>query len=93
MFSPEEIAYLEKRKPKRLSYSIPEEASLFQTIHGAHTISRAIELDAISSAFLKKQNEFLKTRPKTERPEVSWEMGVQNEQCIEKYGCSMYQFW
>jgi hypothetical protein len=91
MFSPEEIVYIEKRKLKQLSYSIPEESSLFQTIHGAHTIQRAIELDALQSLHYQRQNEKT-SRPKTPRREISWELGMMNERCIDENGFSMFQF-
>ena len=92
MFSQEEIDYIEKWKLKRLSHSIPEESSLFQTIHGAHTIRRAIELDALQSQYYKRQNE-LASRPKPKRYEISWELGLMNERCIAENGFSMFEFW
>lgn len=93
MHTQEEREYIEKRKLKRLSHTIPEEESLYQTIHGAHTIKSAMELDAITSAYHKKQKALAEARPKPVRHEASWEMGMQNERCIEKYGCSVYHFW
>ena len=80
------------RQLKKLSHSIPEEDSLFQTIHGAHTIKRAMELDALQSHYYQRQNE-LASILKSPRHEISWELGIRNEQCIEQHGCSVFQFW
>ena len=93
MFSVEEKECIEKRKLKRLTFFIPEQESLFQTIYGACTVSRLLELEKLYSEYRQKQNELKQARPKPVKHEVSWEMGLQNEQCIEEHGCSLYQFW
>lgn len=79
-------AYLVKHNLKRLSFDGVND--LYQTRHGAHTIERAMELDAVHARFgqaMRQQK--LATQHLTP---VSAELEARNERCIDRFGCGMY---
>ena len=76
-------SYVKSRNLKRLSYDGP--SSLYQTIHGAVTIDRAMELDDLQKSYFRQ----LKPRPSS-AIQISHDLATRNERCIDEHGCSEF---
>lgn len=83
----EQIDYLQKYKPKKLTGDFDRHA-LYQTEWGAVTIERALELEKVRANWLDKLNNTPKVN--YSEPKMSYEMGIQNERCIDEYGCAAF---
>lgn len=84
--SDDQQAYLVKHKLKRLTFDGVND--LYQTRHGAHTIERAMELDAVHARFGEAMRQ-QKLATQHLIP-VSDELEARNERCIDQFGCGTY---
>lgn len=87
--TPEEDEYRIKHGLKRLTFDGVND--LYQSlVWGADTIRRFIEKDAHKTEWLKKQNALNAELAKHKPIQISDEMEIQNERCIDTYGCSQH---
>lgn len=94
MLTPEQQVYVNKYKPKRLTFDGVND--LYQTIFGARTIANALEMEALQSVYfarLQRARKVLQERLKNDPQSLEClERGIVNEQCIEAHGCSI-ELW
>jgi hypothetical protein len=89
MLNIEEQNYVDDHGLKRLTFSFTQDDLYLSRKHGAVTIRMAMELDVIHSKYWKKiRNDCPKVKLEMDMPH---EMHINNERCIEKYGCSVYR--
>lgn len=83
----DEQTYRDKRQLKRLTFDGVND--LYQTLHGAHTIKRAIELDEVQRLYLIQKNA-AKASPVITHITVSDQLEMRNERCIDHCGCGTF---
>lgn len=84
--TPEQQAYATKHHCKQLTFGGGNE--LYQTMYGAHTITDAMELETLYSAYRRKQAAIIPRDDSWDR--ASPELMRRHENSIDQYGVSPY---
>lgn len=82
--TPDQQAYLAKYQCRRLTFDGIND--LYQTMYGAHTIERALELEQ-----LRKSQPKQSPSPAPRMMHVSEALMRQHLDCVDKYGCGLFE--
>jgi hypothetical protein len=103
MLTKEQLEFIKTHHLRKLTNSIPEEESLYDTLWGARTVASAMEMHNLALNLRKKNEEAAKqieaaNQKRTARlaklPQAMlMRMEAQNQKCIDEHGCALYTFW